>query len=129
MEINTHLAIDQRLCGSVVQVGPPLSIVQLDLTDGMKADDRGLVHGGFIFGAADYAAMAAINDPNVVLAGANVRFLKPARIGERLLFEGRVDVVDGRKHTVSVTGRSASGLEMFSGSFSCLVARHHVFDL
>jgi acyl-coenzyme A thioesterase PaaI-like protein len=43
----------------------------------MAADQRGLVHGGFTFGLADYAAMVAVNDPNVVLGAAEVRFLAP----------------------------------------------------
>ena len=31
----------------------------------MAADDRGLVHGSFTFGLADYAAMLAVNDPSL----------------------------------------------------------------
>lgn len=75
MEVKTQLAISQTLCGTILQAGPPLAIVELDLIDSMRTDDTGLVHGGFNFGAADYAAMAAVNDANVVLASANVRFL------------------------------------------------------
>jgi acyl-coenzyme A thioesterase PaaI-like protein len=48
----------------------------------MAVDDRGLVHGGFVFGLADHAAMLAVNDPNVVLGAASTRFLKPVRVGE-----------------------------------------------
>lgn len=32
----------------------------------MAADEYRLVHGGFIFGLADYAVMLAINEPTVV---------------------------------------------------------------
>ena len=40
---------------------------------------------GFIFGAADYAAMLAVNQPNVVLGAAETHFLKPSRVGDVLL--------------------------------------------
>lgn len=48
----------------------------------MKVDSHGLIHGGFLFGAADYASMLAVNDPNVVLASAEVRFLRPLKSGD-----------------------------------------------
>jgi acyl-coenzyme A thioesterase PaaI-like protein len=49
----------------------------------MVVDAHGLVHGGFVFGLADYAAMLAVNDPNVVLGAAEARFLKPVRRGDQ----------------------------------------------
>ena len=48
----------------------------------MAVDETGLVHGGYIFGLADYAAMIAVNHPNVVLGSSEVKFLKPVRAGE-----------------------------------------------
>jgi acyl-coenzyme A thioesterase PaaI-like protein len=66
----------------------------------MAADDRGLVHGGFVFGLADHAAMLAVNDPFVVLGSAEVRFLRPVVVGERLVAEARVGEVAGRKSRV-----------------------------
>lgn len=65
--------------------------------------------------------MAAVNDPHVVLGSANVRFLKPTRAGEKLLFEARVDSDEGGKYSVAVVGRNAAGAEVFCGKFSCLV--------
>ena len=59
-------------------------------TNAMAADDIGLVHGGFIFGMADYAAMLAVNDPNVVLGAADVKFLKPVSVQETVVAEARV---------------------------------------
>lgn len=42
------------------------------------------------FGLADYAAMLAVNEPTVVLGKAEVRFLKPVKVGERLLARTRI---------------------------------------
>ena len=122
---NTHLSIDHRLCGHVREIGSDRSAVELVLLEEMRADASGLVHGGFIFGAADYAAMLAVNDPNVVLGSAEVRFKRPSRVGESLVFDARVEWADGRKRTVSVVGRSAAGAEVFAGLFVCFVLEAH----
>lgn len=127
-ELRTHRAINAALCGRVLQAGPTVAVVELHLTEEMTADARGLVHGGFIFGAADFAAMAAVNDPNVVLGSANVRFLKPACTGETLRFEAHVESCAGRKHAVAVVGRNAAGAQVFDGTFACVVLEHHVLD-
>src|SRR5262249_3054185 len=102
MQPDTHLAIDERLCGRVCDLGEGRSVVELTLRDAMRADASGLVHGGFVFGAADYAAMMAVNHPNVVLGSAQVRFTRPSRVGDTLRFEARVDATEGKKRTVAV---------------------------
>jgi len=67
MSLNTHLKIDNTLCGKVTKLEQNYAQVLLHTTAQMSADAQGLVHGGCIFGAADYAAMSAVNDPLVVL--------------------------------------------------------------
>ena len=64
MEPNTHLGINSALCGEVIELTDGGATAQLTTTAAMAADDQGLVHGGFVFGLADYAAMLAVNDPN-----------------------------------------------------------------
>jgi acyl-coenzyme A thioesterase PaaI-like protein len=125
---STHLAIDHRLCGDIRSISADRSSVELVLVDEMRADASGLVHGGFIFAAADYAAMLAVNHPNVVLGSAEVRFSRPSRVGETLVFEARVDAVDGKKRTVSVVGRNADAVEVFVGRFVCFVLDTHVLQ-
>ena len=60
-------------------------MVKLKTNEKMVADEKGLIHGGFIFSVADYSAMLAVNEPTVVLAGANVKFLKPVIVGDEIL--------------------------------------------
>ena len=93
----------------------------------MAADEQGLVHGGFIFGLADYAAMLAVNEPNVVLANADVSFLKPVRVGERLVAIAAVGDVEGHKHRVHCAVRGADG-DVLQGRFTCVVTRRHVLE-
>ena len=99
------------------------------LLPAMAADDRGLVHGGFAFGLADYAAMLAVNHPLVVLAGSSVRFLAPTRVGERLVAEARVIEATGRKRRVEVEVRRGEGQEVvLAGEFLAVIPDRHVLD-
>ena len=66
MEPKTHLGADPALCGHIVEIGQGSARVALDTTEQMIVDGQGLVHGGFVFGLADYAAMLAVNDPYAV---------------------------------------------------------------
>jgi acyl-coenzyme A thioesterase PaaI-like protein len=51
-------------------VGEGYAVVELKTKENMRADEKNLVHGGFIFSLADYCAMLTVNEPTVVLASA-----------------------------------------------------------
>ena len=127
MEPDTHLGIDERLCGQIRELGQGRAIVELATVDEMAADDRGLVHGGFVFGLADYAAMLAVNDPNVVLGAAECRFLAPVRVGEAVVATGVLSSAKGRKHAVQVTC-AVGERDVFSGMFTAFVLDTHVLE-
>jgi acyl-coenzyme A thioesterase PaaI-like protein len=121
----THLAIDRRLCGEVVGLTPGGARVALVARPEMAADESGLVHGGFVFGLADYAAMLAVNHPNVVLGAAEARFLAPVAVGERLVATAAVEAEEGRRRRVRVGVRRGDA-EVFAGLFTCHVLAAHV---
>src|SRR3990170_3485018 len=79
MEVKTHKLANSSLLGKPVEVVDGEAIVELRATDDMAVDEKGLIHGGFTFGLADYAAMLAVNHPNVVLGASDVRFLSPVQ--------------------------------------------------
>lgn len=125
MEIKTHESIDQSLCGEPVEVTETASTVRLTCTANMAADASGLVHGGFIFGLADYAAMLSVNHPNVVLGAAETRFLKPSRVGDVLIAKAHDKTPQERKHLVEVEVSCGEDV-VFSGTFTCFVTKEHV---
>ncbi len=125
MDVITHQAIDPDLCGRPVEVKQGYSHVKLDTSQAMAADQTGLVHGGFIFGLADYAAMIAVNHPNVVLGAADVKFLKPVRVGDQVSAKAQVEEVQGKKQWVAVSV-SAGEETIFQGMFTCFVLEKHV---
>lgn len=126
-EQRTHLAIDHRLCGVPLVLAAGAASVALVTTAEMAADERGLVHGGFVFGLADFAAMLAVNDPNVVLGSAEVKLRKPVEVGERLVAAAHVEEAAGRRSRVRVEVRRGEEV-VLSGDFLCFTLDRHVLD-
>lgn len=127
MEPATHLGIDHALCGSPGTLAQGRAAVRLATTPAMAVDDHGLVHGGFVFGAADHAAMLAVNDPNVVLGSADVRFTAPVAVGEVVDLSAETTSVDRRKHVVDVTAR-VGDRTVLEGTFTTFVLDRHVLE-
>ena len=128
MNLKTHLAINENLCGRIFSLDEGKAAVKFNVTPEMVADAHGLVHGGFIFGAADYAAMAAVNDPNVVLGAAEVKFLKLSRSGDVAILTATVTEVSGKRRRVEVEGVDKAGARVFTGLFICFVLEKHILD-
>jgi uncharacterized protein (TIGR00369 family) len=128
MPPQTHRAIDPRLVGTPLDLADGSSQVVLVTVPEMAADERGLVHGGFVFGLADYAAMLAVNHPNVVLGSSEVRFLKPVVVGERLVASAEVEKErTGKKIRVQTVVRRGEE-EVLTGSFLCFTPERHVLE-
>ena len=127
METNTHRALSRRLCGTPCALSQGVAEVELQTVDEMRADERGLVHGGFVFGLADHAAMLAINEPTVVLGSAEMRFLAPVVVGETLRASARLLGAEGKKQRVEVVVTRGDA-RVFEGTFVCFVPPRHVLD-
>jgi len=127
MPPQTHSAIDPRLVGTPLDLADGTAQVVLVTLPEMAADERGLVHGGFVFGLADYAAMLAVDHPNVVLGSSEVRFLKPVVVGERLVASAVVEDRGAKKIRVQAVVRRGEE-EVLTGSFTCFTPERHVLD-
>ncbi|AIU69726.1 thioesterase [Thermococcus eurythermalis] len=138
MEQRTHRRTSERLVGKPVKIEPGKAEVELLTTEEMAVDEYGLVHGGFTFGLADYAAMLAVNEPTVVLGKAEVKFLKPVRAGEKLVARAKImeesegGVGDGtsprRKKLVKAEVFNERNEKVFEGTFHCYVLEKHVLE-
>ena len=91
----------------------------------MILDETGLIHGGFTFGAADYAAMLAVNHPNVVLGGAQVRFVEPVKEGDTMIAEAQLMNVDNGRLIIDVNVKVEEKV-VFIGEFICFAPEKHV---
>ncbi|ASJ00825.1 PaaI family thioesterase [Thermococcus gorgonarius] len=128
MEQRTHRLTSERLVGKPLKIEPGRAEVELITTEEMAVDEYGLVHGGFTFGLADYAAMLAVNEPTVVLGKAEVRFLKPVKVGEKLRAEAKIEEDLGRKRIVRAEVFNERGEKVFEGTFHCYVLEKHVLE-
>lgn len=128
MEVKTHLMAHQPLLGTAIEViDGEKAVVRLVAIENMVVDDHGLIHGGFTFGVADYAAMLAVNDPNVVLVGANVSFVAPVKRGDVMIAEAVVAESRKKKKVVNVVVNVRENT-VFRGELTCFVLEKHVLD-
>lgn len=123
----THLRIDPNLVGRPLELAEGSARASLITTPVMAADDTGLVHGGFVFGLVDYAAMLAVNHPYVVLGAAHTRFVAPVRVGETVTATARRTAHAGRKHEIEVEARVGDRV-VLTGTFTTFVLDHPVLQ-
>jgi len=127
MQLNTHLNINTSLCGKVTKLQENYAEVLLHTTQQMTTDKQDLIHGGFIFGAADYAAMSAVNDPHVVLGASSSKFLAPVKVGDAVLCKATVVSEKGKKREIKVQAFVSEKL-IFEGDFTTFVLENHVLN-
>ncbi|MDR2892210.1 MAG: PaaI family thioesterase [Deltaproteobacteria bacterium] len=127
MQVKTHKEISAELCGAPLELAEGRCRLSMKTVPLMRADEANLVHGGFVFGMADYAAMLAVNHPFVVLGSAESSFLKPVSVGDELEALAEVKESSGRKRRVEVTV-SREGVTVMSGLFTCFVLDKHVLE-
>lgn len=126
--VKTHQRIDEELMGEITFHERGNVELKLETTSVMVADDLGLIHGGFIFSAADYAAMVAVNEPNVVLVGSECQFLSPVKFHDEVIFKAKVRHKEGRKRNVHVNA-FVHDVKVFSGDFKTVITEEHVLKL
>lgn len=126
--LKTHLKINSGLCGNLLKLEDGYAEVELVTTAEMSVDSHNLVHGGFTFGAADFCAMAAVNDPNVVLVNSNCKFLSPVKVGDKVLFKGKQFHRESRKREIEVEGY-LNEVKVLDGKFMAVVLEKHILAL
>jgi acyl-CoA thioesterase len=127
-ELKTHGLVDRSLCGDLVEIEDGFAKVKLETTKAMLADNEGLIHTGFIFSAANFVAMAAVNEPYVILSGAKVEFLAPIEYGDIIEFEALVKHKESRKRVITVIGKTLN-VKVFEGKFTTVILNNHILDL
>ncbi|HOB91775.1 MAG: transcription factor FapR [Bacillota bacterium] len=76
----------------------------------------GVVRGHHLFAMANSLAVAVVDAEIALTGSANVRFLRPVRVGDRLVAKARVREISGRRHRIAVTVRVDTE-EVFAGEF------------
>ncbi len=124
--LRTHKRIQTNLCGVIVKLSSNYAKTTLQTTKDMVLDKLGLVHSGFVAGAADYAAAVAVNEPNIVIIGSRSSFLAPAKLDDLIEFEAKVKFEDSRKREIKVLG-CINEVKVYEGVFQAVVLEQHIF--
>jgi acyl-coenzyme A thioesterase PaaI-like protein len=126
--LSTHENINRDLNGELLKLEKGYVELRLTTTSDMVVDDQGLIHSGFVFSAADFAAMAAVNERNVVLVGSDCQFLSPVKFGDEVNFVARVRHTEGRKRNIYVEAHVLA-IKVFEGEFKTVITDRHVLKL
>jgi acyl-CoA thioesterase len=127
-DLVTHYSINQALVGTLDEMEEGFARVLFTATEDMVVDKRGMIHSGFIFGSANYAAMAAVNVSTAILAVSKANFLAPLSVNDEAIFEATALQKDTRKRTIMVVGY-INNIKFFDGEFTVVVLEHHPLSL
>ena len=130
---NDTLNICTRLhaCGDILLLTRGVANVRFVPEEHMVMDKEAhnsLIHAGYIFNAASYAAMAAINKRHSIMIAADVKFLSPIELGHEVLFKGEALQDDTKKCEVKVEGFLLD-IKIFYGIFHIAVFDKKIFKL
>ena len=94
----------------LLEVGPGTATIAMTITAAM-VNGHGTCHGGFIFTLADSAFAFACNayDERTVAQHCSITFLKPGRLGDRLVARAVERTRAGRSGIYDVAVRTAAG--------------------
>jgi acyl-CoA thioesterase len=87
----------QHLGMTIDEVGPGRAVLSMTVTETM-VNGHGIAHGGYVFTLADSAFAFACNShgPHAVAAQCQISYLRPVRLGDRLVATAREIVQAGR---------------------------------
>lgn len=126
-DLKTHLKIKSSLIGNLTELSKNSAKVVLQTTNEMSVDELGLIHSGFLFGSAEYAAVAAVNEANVVVIGCRSKFFAPAKVGDLVNFEAKGRFEDARKREIKVIGM-INEIKVFEGIFQAVILERHILQ-
>ncbi|MBE2985390.1 PaaI family thioesterase [Campylobacter sp. RM9344] len=125
-EIKTSPNIKLSLTGVTTFLEKNHAKTKFFTTNEMVADGSDLIHSGFIFSAANYAALVAINEEFCVTINARINFYGPIKLGEIVEFDARAYFDESRKREVRVIGK-LHDMKVFEGTFQLVALEEHIF--
>lgn len=127
-QLKAYTLINQNLVGSLKEVEQNRAIVSLTCTEDMVVDQKGLIHSGFLFSSANYAAIVAVNHPNALLAVSKANFLAPAVLNNVIEFRANALQTEAKKRIVEVTGFLGNE-KIFEAEFAIVVMDKHILSM
>lgn len=128
LELLTCNSLKSEFIGSIVKMTYEEVITKFAPTKQMISDESNLIHSGFIFNAANYAAMCLVNQPHAITIGAEVEFLAPVEFEQEMMFLATVKQSNAKKFEISVKG-TLLDIKIFEAIFHIAVFDKQLFKL
>lgn len=128
-------SVVQKVCqnidsnnGAIKELKNRQASVMLETTSKMILDKSGLVHTGNLYSSAAYSALLAVNNPNAIIIGVEMKFLAPIELGNEVLFKAQCLQEDTKKQEVKVEG-FVLDIKIFDAMFFVAVFDKHILSL
>ncbi|MDO7252434.1 PaaI family thioesterase [Helicobacter cappadocius] len=119
--------IDTSLCGELTSLSKN-SAQSVFIPKESMISDENMIHNGFVFNAASYAALCAINRKNSIIIGSEVKFFAPIELGHEIIFQANAIQSESKKTEVKVEGFLLD-IKIFDGTFYVVIFDKKLFKL
>jgi acyl-coenzyme A thioesterase PaaI-like protein len=116
-QLKSYKNIHSNYSYKLLELSEGYAKISINSSKSETVDDEKYIYDGTIFSAANFCAMASLNEPNTFLISANIDFLNQVNIeDEDVIFEAyATSNISGKKH-ISVEGK-INEITVFLGSF------------
>lgn len=126
-ELVIYQKIDHSLCGKLLKLSKNKAEVLFAPNENMISDED-IIHTGFIFNAASYTAMCALNKKNSIIISSETKFLAPIELNHQIIFKANVLQGESKKCEVKVEGFLLD-IKIFDGMFYIAILDKKLFKL
>lgn len=128
IELQACTSLKGELVGNIVKMTYEEVITKFVPTKQMISDESNLIHSGFIFNAANYAAMCLVNQSHAITIGSEVEFLAPVEFEQEMMFLATVKQSNNKKFEINVKG-TLLDIKIFEAIFHIAVFEKQLFKL
>ncbi len=116
-ELKTHKNIHSNHSYKLLQLEKGFAQISINAQKSEMVDQNGIVYDGSIFSAANFCAMAAVNEAKMFLISAKVDFLNPIeQEDQEVIFEARARSNISGKKNIDVIAK-VNDIIVFQGDF------------
>ncbi|HIP02407.1 MAG TPA: hypothetical protein EYG75_02715 [Campylobacterales bacterium] len=116
-KLNSHKNIHTNHSYKLLELSEGYARTSINSQKSETVDKENIVYDGSIFSAANFCAMAAVNEEHTFLISANIDFLNQVNTeDEEVIFEARAKSNISGKKQIEVQGK-VNGITIFLGNF------------
>lgn len=127
-DLQVCMEMPQNVVGEITELYRNKAIVRFVPTEKMIMDESKMIHAGFVFNSASYAAMVALNRKYSVIIASDVKFFAPIELGHEVIFKAEAVQSDTKKCEVKVEGFLLD-IKIFDSMFHIAVFDKKIFKL